>query len=391
MSSNFPERVRKAMPPSGSGEHPSADVLNAYAERQLPAPESQQVLQHLSTCAECREIIFLATAAIEVPEEELVFAAAAPPAAAHNAPVAKRKVRWWTWAVPLAAVLVVASVWLLQSDRFLQQRSVVGIAKYSQQQTVALQNEKSSPAPPQPAAAPESSLHPTGVPAASPAIAAKPRDLAKDQSSSKTTGFAANSAALKQGSTAENRNEPMAGAAGVTSERVAASAPAADALDKSVTAAVQASGDSSVETTQAAEAGTSTRLAATAAKPQRALATANARKSTVAVSWRVTPNGGLEHLVAGQWQPYVSSPSANLLAAGSFGNDVWVAAKGHALYHSGDNGTQWERQTLPAEVSGEIVQMGFTSALDGILTTSDGERWATHDGGKTWAKLTPSP
>src|SRR5215831_12374912 len=45
-----------------TGPHPDAEVLSAFAENALPAKERDVVLQHLSSCTDCRDIIFLASA-----------------------------------------------------------------------------------------------------------------------------------------------------------------------------------------------------------------------------------------------------------------------------------------------------------------------------------------
>ena len=42
-------------------EHPPIDLLSAFSERALGGSDSAPVLQHLSQCADCREIVFLAT------------------------------------------------------------------------------------------------------------------------------------------------------------------------------------------------------------------------------------------------------------------------------------------------------------------------------------------
>jgi hypothetical protein len=41
------------------GQHPDADQLNAFVENVLPLLEKQQTLAHLSTCADCRGIVYL--------------------------------------------------------------------------------------------------------------------------------------------------------------------------------------------------------------------------------------------------------------------------------------------------------------------------------------------
>jgi hypothetical protein len=41
-------------------QHPDPDTLNAYMEELLSSGERDQVLQHLSICSQCREVISLA-------------------------------------------------------------------------------------------------------------------------------------------------------------------------------------------------------------------------------------------------------------------------------------------------------------------------------------------
>lgn len=58
------------------GMHPDAEILNAFAEQLLPAPEREQILAHMATCSRCREVVFLAqhAAAEEQPEPAPVVA-----------------------------------------------------------------------------------------------------------------------------------------------------------------------------------------------------------------------------------------------------------------------------------------------------------------------------
>jgi photosystem II stability/assembly factor-like uncharacterized protein len=72
------------------------------------------------------------------------------------------------------------------------------------------------------------------------------------------------------------------------------------------------------------------------------------------------------------------------------GADIWAAGKNLALYHSSDNGVNWERQSLPAATT-DIVHIEFASATIGILKTSSVGAFSTHDGGKTWIAADQSP
>ena len=49
------ERLRVAA--GGAGEHPEANQLSAFAENLLRADERNHVLEHLATCADCREVV----------------------------------------------------------------------------------------------------------------------------------------------------------------------------------------------------------------------------------------------------------------------------------------------------------------------------------------------
>jgi len=60
------ERLRVASPPEV--HHPDPDVLTAFSERTLPKLERANVLDHLSRCSECREIVALALPASEILE-----------------------------------------------------------------------------------------------------------------------------------------------------------------------------------------------------------------------------------------------------------------------------------------------------------------------------------
>lgn len=49
------------------GPHPDADQINAFVEHALPAHEREQMLDHLSACAECRAVVALSLPSAEEP------------------------------------------------------------------------------------------------------------------------------------------------------------------------------------------------------------------------------------------------------------------------------------------------------------------------------------
>jgi Photosynthesis system II assembly factor YCF48/Putative zinc-finger len=76
--------------------HPDANLLAAFAEKKLQGQEREEVLAHLGECADCREVLALATPA-------------RGPAARPFSPA-------WRWAAGVAAaVLVATSIWGVRS------------------------------------------------------------------------------------------------------------------------------------------------------------------------------------------------------------------------------------------------------------------------------------
>jgi hypothetical protein len=67
--------------------------------------------------------------------------------------------------------------------------------------------------------------------------------------------------------------------------------------------------------------------------------------------------------------------------------EVWAGGSGSALYHTTDSGNHWAR-VVPSEagiiLTGDVIGIQFSDALNGIVTTSTTEVWATADGGQTW-------
>ena len=388
MGVNFPDRVRKAMQQPASGEHPSADLLNAYAEHTLSPAESQEVLEHLSACPGCRDVVYLACGAMEVAEEEervVARAAASPMKAAAGLPVPKKRLRWGTYAVPIVAVLVVASVLLVEPFRA-RHKNNLELAKAMRQQNEALQSQPQ--ASPSPAPKPEQKVDTTTAALAP----AKRRDEVRAKSTNATKLTEDALALKKQAAPAEEKFAPSAGIAADSNIPAAPRSAQKDALaqagDKATSPVVGGAAPTiETESTLVGTAQPTNQLASGASGrvSQRSMSMAASTKAALSSPWRVTRGGSLEHFVADAWRSAATAPGGPFLSVTNFGKEVWAAANNLALYHSGDDGVHWERLTLPAEISGEIVQVRFTTVLDGMLSTSNGQQWASHDGGKTWA------
>ena len=60
---DLPKIVRERMRTAVAGDHPDPDLLTAFAEQSLPERERTPLLQHLSRCADCRDVLALAASA----------------------------------------------------------------------------------------------------------------------------------------------------------------------------------------------------------------------------------------------------------------------------------------------------------------------------------------
>lgn len=91
--------VADRMRSGAGGPHPDAEVLSAFSENALPAKERVAVLEHLSTCSDCRDIVFFAAPSAEETQKVL------------PAPKPRRvfALRWGT----LAACIIIAGAVLL--------------------------------------------------------------------------------------------------------------------------------------------------------------------------------------------------------------------------------------------------------------------------------------
>jgi hypothetical protein len=386
MSSDFQNRMRNSLEQSAPEQHPAPDVLNAYIERVLPAAEERKVLAHLSGCSECREVVYLASSAAEEP---------ATPVAAPA-----RRVRWWTWAVPLMAVLVVASAVLLQQ---LQQSRSFGPNSSASRQ-VAQARRDASPTPesaPAAISAPESQVQKKADTARSqvvPPQAAKekgevddkqaraPAQGVREESDRLAISLAKAPREAKAAPAPAVRSEPtknknvIAGLAPAPSAPLKAGAPAqsesVDVISETALVDEQSAGNVATRNAPAKDAGLY----------RYSAANVRTKSAQGPAAWKITPDGKLQHLLLGEWQPALAVPQAQFLTVSSVGGEVWAAGKNLALYHSADNGVHWDRQILPAPAT-DIVHIEFANAMDGILKTSSAGGFSTHDGGKTWVSV----
>ena len=383
MNYELPKPVREALARQMAHDaHPSADVLAAFAEQGLHHDERQRVIDHLAQCTECRDVVFLASNAVEESlgdEQQSVAAAPARPlspvvlakpmaaqARASAGDVAEPRPRarrhWWVWVPAVAVVLVVAGV-------VIEKRSEYGPGTMTVASRGAPELATPSEHAPAVAPAPEAQTQPN------PESNAKPSPGKPVTKSLGTTAAPAGSsgalAANKMGHKALEESQ----ASGIPASPAIPSASAR--LEIPLEAAKPAP---LMQNSFAGNEGPNNAMLY--ARPQAAIHF-SVNNSQM---WRVTPDGHLEHSTApGSWTLMLADQPTTFHVVSVVGNNVWAGGSGGALFHSSDSGETWSKQPLAGE-TGTIVSIHFSDAAHGIITTDGGARWSTSDGGVTWTK-----
>lgn len=434
---NLPKIVRQRLQSKPGAVHPDADLLTAFAERTLGERERAQVLEHLSACAACREVVSLA-----LPEKEEAEAAAAPQSAPWWG------LRWQTVAA-MATVAVAAIALLTIPNSFFRARSPMQVAQAPAEKTAVTREGRAaaSPAPEaetsrkqaeaqNAAAAPgkkQAATYGAGTGGGAASVLADAERERRDESPSKLgKGLPTPPAKADQVSTfTATMKSPAAppptqtydfkvdqtkagGAAPVTTGEGAPAAPTYRPKS-AVAGGEQKAVSGGLVTAQKQEADKDKAAAAPApAAADQAQATGQvhrvpAANETVEVSaaaveietalrWRTSSAGKLEHSrdAGKNWRTVNVASGLVLNAVSAVGEHVW--AGGHrqrlaVLYHSGDGGAHWTRLdfTGPAGAQpADVVALNFTDFQHGVMTVvaADDPRlrqiWTTADGGRTW-------
>ena len=118
---NVPKIVRQRlqMQNASVASHPDPDVLTALAEQSLSQRERASVLDHVSRCGDCREVLALA-----LPASELMQVVAAKPSSGR---LSWPTLRWAFASAGLAAIALFASLQYAHHNRSME------MAKYTPQ------------------------------------------------------------------------------------------------------------------------------------------------------------------------------------------------------------------------------------------------------------------
>jgi hypothetical protein len=394
MNENIPKPILDALAREATpSDHPSADVLAAFVEHALAEAEKQSVTDHLARCGECREIVFLASGAVEEPaaqsEAMLVTAAARAPqdrlAVAHAAAgipssTSLPKLRWrwtsrWVWAIPVAAILLLGAGYLLRKiyvavpgEREIASKSSPEKASGPPAQLPEVATARPSPATPAPS--PMAKERPrTTPPTTLPARKAPPVNADVIAMNAPLTPAGSETVRAKLASPKSSSEAPVMAIGGA----IAGAAPAARrgngfAPTTSETDRQYGAGDSLSFSVNRGLAGVA---------------------RTTHPAWRVTLQGHLEHLTPDGWSRVLADQVSVFRVVSVVGNDVWAGGNDGMFFHSGDGGTHWNRLSIASPGSSEtaaIVSIRFDDGQHGAVITDTDAKYSTTDGGMTWTK-----
>lgn len=359
----LPKIVLQRLQAQKPAAHPEPGLLNGFAEDALAAIEKKKVLEHLSRCDDCREVVFLAK-----PELQAQKAGKERPAA---------WMRWPTlrWIAAAACVVVVAAAVSLRQERrdnvspfspgSVSDRSSLAAPQSQDRADRDRLNESTTRA----AASGSPTLAVTGRETA----ALPPTSTEKKEMFAKTTPVP----------------RPRYSMARITPPSVMPLNPpgqpeANGGLRASDELVPRPQGDVAAEASGAA---------------------GNAKKTTQWISnqamiaspaqlepkWMLSSDGLLHRsLDAGKtWEVVVVANGVQFRALSSVGSDVWVGGANGSLYHSIDAGLHWAAVAPTSDgeaLTTDIVSIDFNDPQRGKLTTAASEIWTTVNGGQTWER-----
>jgi photosynthesis system II assembly factor YCF48-like protein len=306
-----------------AGPHPDPEVLAALAEGSTSEAVRSSVLNHLSACTDCRDMLYLA-----LPE---------PAEKQHIVPAPRRHPRFGVrWATLAASIVILGGV--LLTNRQLFNRGSQTSVDVAVNESIPTQTVPANPAPPleksEARQSPSQALS-KSRPAEKHMTARPQADMQFDNSDQ--VHFAARSA---------NQAPPLAHRKPEQPVSVETEAKQVDASRTNSIAAIPM-------LWRVSEDGA----------PRRSL------------------DGG--HT----WQAVLIDDGVSVRAINSAGRNVWAGGNSGALYHSVDGGENWtkvEPVSAGKKLASDITEIHFTNPANGVVNTANGEVWSTSDSGKNW-------
>jgi hypothetical protein len=423
----IPKFVRQRLQKTAhGGNHPDADTLTAFMERQLPQAERSSVLHHLASCAECREIVWLS---LPSSEAQMVVA-----------PQRTRSMwRVWQWGALTAGVVVVAGVvWVSQEQQNLRgklstahkpESQVIEAPKHAIEAPQKNAQERSSPAAISKDVPTEARSHSAGGPSPTARLreselaripkraeappqrpepvlpAAMPAPPASGKADSFTDevavrggvgagsgagyGMAAGNAASEV-SKAQAEPSPRSDTVAAAAARPTVPDPQTMARDSVTTEVAQAAAKTGEAERDVLAAQGSKKFALRKSKAnERKQETIDVKALGALPPMRLTSHGHLQSLAstngAPVWRNLKVNDGDRLVVIALKGAEVWLGSEKGFLYRSNDSGETWQ-MIDPKVGNASIATLKFFDEKTGELTTRSGSSWTTIDGGATWQR-----
>jgi hypothetical protein len=322
-------------------DHPDPNLLSAFVERSLGRGERMGILDHLSGCATCREVVSLAATQ---PETSAAVSTVRSGSGWLSWPALR-------WVAPVACVLVVGTVVTLHQ----RQQEMAAI--------VSKQRPKAEAQSPVQNGATDKTVASLQIP-----------------NSDSETPFATKQPAGAQKAMATRRteNHPVASPSPVEMADAGTGSPLAGMVPGRAKDAVAETLDNQSENSMNAS--------------ETGLAGSNpALPASLAPRWTLSSDGTLQRSLdsGASWQTIVVSSKTVFRALAANDLDIWVGGSAGVLFHSSDAGEHWTQVRAIANgetLEDDIVGVEFTDTLHGKLTSSMEEVWITADAGQTWQK-----
>jgi hypothetical protein len=418
---------------------PNAEVIAAYAERALGADEVAQCENHFASCGRCRNILKVLAAATDVPLAETEVAQLGQRVATVRTPVEitsgatkrpRSKAAAWStrWLAPAFGVAAVLTVWFVMrppwramdrrgSPTLIAQAPSEEMPESAPPAVDRVQNVARAPAPEAPAAkvaAPNSNAEPS----------------ARDQLKSKDAIHenSANDGLAKSFSEEKNEaaplaseNKPKALAGPARSPVSPPPVPPVEAPRGGVASAMSSAAPARAQASQSAEVNerapqletTNGTLTAPIQQQPAADLPLNGRnfqalkqlrsaqgmplflKAPSGVTlWRAGIAGVIERSAdrGKTWSPQISPSRDDWLAGAAISDTVcWLAGRNGSIARTTD-GENWTRIAPPPQTAtkdGKLPDWARISAQDAqsvVITATDGVKFGTSDGGRTWQR-----
>ena len=386
---------------TGAADCPDANVLATYYERSLDSKEMARYDLHLSQCPRCREQM-----ALMVRAEENVQ------------PLPHRNWLWdWRLLAAGVAALLVLTVWGVRRSTI-----IPGNFRTANEPLVAMSRPEQAPAPQPPspsqdllqappASAPQALVAPRGLDrAASKTQSAAPAGPRNPQNEDRPLDGRNYDNLLKLKPEAQTTGQPSSAADEKKEEAKSAAAPArimpAPMSPTEAPGTLSAVGGTAGATAAGPVANQPAAADALRAKQTESAPRANslgAKSSGVlgqlseqlsastiiptpdaSVMWRIAGANAIERTEDGgaTWNGQVVDPDAQLTAGAAPAKKVcWLVGKGGMILVTKDI-THWKK--IPAPIPADFTAVTAKSASSAVVTTANGQKFSTQDGGKKW-------